>query len=485
MTNILLADLFSEQCKARTGNSLKIAAKYLKNPGLISLGGGIPSSENFPFDELSIKVPVVGHFDEHEVHDNGVTLTSGKHDLREGKSLFDVSVAFNYGLGSGTAQLLRWTVEHTELFHNPPYADWSCTMTSGSTSALDMALRMFCEKGDYVITEEYSFSTAIDTMRQMDIRVVGVTMDDEGMQPDSLDHLLSTWDPAKFHGARRPNIIYTVPTGHNPTGAVQSLQRRKQLYAVAQKHDCYILEDEPYYFLQLPPYKQASNGYEISGSDDPAAQAAELIGSIVPSILSLDVDGRVMRMDSFSKTLAPGSRLGWITASQQVTDKIAKLADLSTQGACGISQLVLWKLVDEHWGHSGYIAWLQHIRREYTRRRHCIISAAERYLPQPLCAWTVPAAGMFFWFSVDYKTHPLYEAGKANAEEIEERLFQAIIANKALVMKGSYFVADDDVDRRPADAYFRATFAAAPFDMIEEAVKRVGEALRKEFEIVA
>ena len=127
----------------RTGNSIKAVAKYLKTPGIISLGGGIPSSEYFPYDQMTLKVPTIDHFSEQQTHDMGTVVTAGKFDLEQGESLFDIKTAFNYGQGLGSPQLLRFVVEHAELVHNPPYRDWHCTLTIGSTSALDMALRLF------------------------------------------------------------------------------------------------------------------------------------------------------------------------------------------------------------------------------------------------------------------------------------------------------------------------------------------------------
>jgi aromatic amino acid aminotransferase I len=111
----------SIETTTRGCSSLKHAAAFLKTPGLISLGGGLPSSEYFPFEQLDIKVPKVGHFSEHEAFNNGDTIRCGKYDMVEDSSLFDISVACNYGHGHGAPQLLRWLVEHTEIIHNPPY----------------------------------------------------------------------------------------------------------------------------------------------------------------------------------------------------------------------------------------------------------------------------------------------------------------------------------------------------------------------------
>jgi aromatic amino acid aminotransferase I len=316
-------------------------------------------------------------------------LTAGKHDLANDTSIFDIATAFNYGQGRGSAQLLRWVTEHTETVHKPPYADWQCTMSIGSTSALDIALRMFTQRGDIILSEEYTFATAVETAAPMGVTVVGVPMDAEGLLPAAMDHILSSWD-ASARGARKPFVLYTVPTGQNPTGATQGAARRRAIYKVAQKHDLYILEDEPYYFLQMQPY---------TGPDSPPAPPpsshAEFLSSLVPSLLSMDVDGRVMRMDSFSKVLAPGARVGWVTASEQVVARYSKHADVGTQGPSGMSQLVLFKLLDEHWGHEGYLDWLVHIRVEYTKRRGVILEACERYLPKEVVSWVPPMAGMF------------------------------------------------------------------------------------------
>ena len=339
-------DIISKEATIRKGNSLKAAARYLGTPGIISLGGGLPSSEYFPFEEVSMKVPAVGHFSEAETKESGVVITAGKHDLAENKSIFDISTAFNYGQGSGAAQLLRWITEHTELVHNPPYQDWRCTMSIGSTSALDMSLRMLTRPGDMVLSEEYTFSAAVETALPMGLRMAGVPMDAEGLLPNAMDSILSNWD-VEARGGRKPHILYTVPTGQNPTGATSGLERRRAIYAVCQKHDIFIIEDEPYYFLQMQPYTPGEQA-----PPPPPSSRADFLQSLVPSYLSLDTDGRVMRLDSFSKVLAPGSRIGWVTASEQLIAKYQKHADCSTQGPSGMSQLLDRKstrLNSSHW----------------------------------------------------------------------------------------------------------------------------------------
>ncbi|KAH7129259.1 pyridoxal phosphate-dependent transferase [Dactylonectria macrodidyma] len=468
--------ILSDESAGRAGNSLKYAAGFLHLPGMISLGGGLPPSEYFPWDELHFKVPQVGHFSEQDMHEHGVLLKAGKHDQAHGTSIFDISTAFNYGQGHGSAQLLRWITEHTELVHDPPYWDWACTMTVGSTCGLDFAMRMLTRPGDYILSEEYTFSTAIESATPMGIKIAGVKMDAEGLLPDSLDEVLTNWDPLKRNGARKPSVLYTVPTGQNPTGATQGLQRRKKNYAVAQKHNLYIVEDEPYYFLQMQPY--AGQGSPVV---PPPATHAEFLGSLLPSYLSLDVDGRVLRMDSFSKVLAPGTRCGWITASAQIVERYTRHSEVGTQGPSGVSQLMLFKLLDEHWGHGGYLDWLVHIRMGYTQRRDVILDACEKWLPKEVVSWKPPVAGMFHWLQIDWRKHP--NASSKTITELEHEIFMSSIDHRALVIKGSFFYANKD--EKHDTLFFRTTFAAAPSDKIHEAIRRFGDAVRSSFGLAA
>ena len=262
-------------------------------------------------------------------------------------------------------------------------------MTIGSTSSLDMAFRMFTQPGDYMLTEEYAFSTACETGHAMGVRPIGVKMDEQGLLPESMDEILSCWD-VKARNAKKPVVLYTVPSGQNPTGATQGLQRRRSIYRVAQKHDVFILEDEPYYFLQMQPYTGAN-----TPAIPPPASHEAFLKSLVPSLLSMDVDGRVMRLDSFSKVIAPGARLGWITASEQIIERYTRHSDYSTQNPSGISQMVIYKLLEESWGHAGYLDWLINLRLEYTKRRGLILDACEKYLPGDVASWNPPMAGMF------------------------------------------------------------------------------------------
>ncbi|KAK4105812.1 PLP-dependent transferase [Parathielavia hyrcaniae] len=443
-----------EPCK------LKQAAKHLKQPGLISLGGGLPCPEYFPISSLTLHIPRPPHFSE------AATLAPDGGEHPE----YDLSTALNYGQANGSAQLTRFATEHTELVHGPiPYADWRVCLTVGSTAALEQTLRMLCEcssnRQDSLLTEEFSFSTALETAGPLRVGVVGVPMDEQGLLPGEMERVLAAWDPRERGGRRKPHVLYTVPSGQNPTGATQGVGRRREVYEVARRHDLFIVEDEPYYYLQMP----------LSGGDD----VEGFLEGLIPSYLSMDVDGRVLRMDSFSKVVVPGSRLGWVTASEQIIERFIRHAEVANQGPSGFSQVILHKLLDERWGHEGYLLWLMNLRMEYAKRRDVMVAACSEFLPREVVSWSTPQAGMFHWLKVNDELHP--HASTKSILEIEDEIFNSCIAKGVLVARGSWFRSEQD--KPPSGLYFRATFAAATPEKMREAIRRLGEAIRESYRI--
>ncbi|KAK4129527.1 PLP-dependent transferase [Parathielavia appendiculata] len=488
-----------EPCK------LKQAAKHLKQPGLISLGGGLPCPEYFPISSLTLHIPRPPHFSEAATLADGEDVTIGKYDASSSpppppkqsspeppppsrqqvqqQPEYDLSIALNYAQATGSAQMTRFVTEHTELVHGPiPYADWRVCLTVGSTSALEQTLRMLCDGGgvasrrDSLLTEEFSFSTALETAAPLGVGVVGVRMDEQGLLPGDMERILDCWEPGLRGGRRKPHVLYTVPSGQNPTGATQGEQRRREIYEVARRHDVFIVEDEPYYYLQMP---DKGNGKGEGRGVATTGDVEEFLEGLIPSYLSMDVDGRVLRMDSFSKVVVPGSRLGWVTASEQIIERFIRHAEVANQGPSGFSQVILHKLLDERWGHEGYLRWLMNLRMEYAKRRDVMVEACDEFLPRELVTWNTPQAGMFHWLKVNHELHP--HASTKSILEMEEEIFNSCISRGVLVARGSWFRAEQD--RPPPGLYFRATFAAATPENMREAIRRLGEAIRESYQI--
>ncbi|KAJ5802866.1 uncharacterized protein N7503_005316 [Penicillium pulvis] len=457
--------LFSEEASKRQPSSIKAAARAAAEPGMISLGAGAPSAAYFPFKEIDVKVSNSLN-DSVETGVSESVLHMAKYDFEAGVNDYGLDVALNYGQGTGSAQMIRFVTEHTELLHDPPYADWGCCLTVGSTAAWDSTLRIFCNKGDYILVENYAFASALETAWPQGIKTLGVEMDEQGIIPTKLDDLLCKWDE-QARGARKPFLLYMIPTGQNPTGATQSLARRKAIYYVAQKHNLYIVEDEPYYYLQLPKYRP-NQALDSSQADD-----------LIPSYLSLDVDGRVLRLDSLSKVLSPGARMGWVTASQQVIETFVRQNETSSQHPSGFSQVIVFKLLNHQWGHLGFFKWLKSIQKEYTWRRDVFAEACDIYLPKDFVDWTPTHAGMFQWIEINWKSHPLYKTGSDHST-IQQSVFDSAVKNKVFVTPGSCFWAESDAVQ--GRMFFRATFASASKENLTEAARRFAVAIKEEFE---
>lgn len=152
------------------------------------------------------------------------------------------------------------------------------------------------------------------------------------------------------------------------------------------------MEDDPYYFIQLGLYKTANQAIE------PPTSVEDYVKTLVPSYISIDVDGRVLRMDSFSKIIAPGARMGWVTASEQVIERMVRAHEVSVQNPSGFSQIAIFKLRHDSWGHLGFVQWLAHLRGEYTKRRDVLFEACELFLPREICGWVPSTAGFFVGF---------------------------------------------------------------------------------------
>ncbi|KAJ8103151.1 pyridoxal phosphate-dependent transferase [Lipomyces tetrasporus] len=473
-----LSHHLSIESKIRQKSLLKVSSSYLaRDPELLSLAAGLPSPSLFPIEKITASVPIA----KHESARNGLWKDDGllpgtRRDLHKekdsslkGHSEYDLSGALQYEQGTGSKQLLKFLKRHTEIVHNPPYRDWDCIMTGGNTHAMETVFRMLINPGDYIVLEEFAFPETVEGLKPLRARMVGIDMDAEGMRSDSLEQLLETWDEAA-RGGKRPGVLYTVPTGQNPTGATMSVQRRSEIYNICVKYDLVIIEDDPYYFLQMSDY--------IPGADPGVVQVPktndEFLTTLLPSMLSMDTQGRVLRLDSFSKVAAPGLRCGWITGSDGFVERVLRHNEVGLQFPSGVSMAVLHSMLTEAWGQDGYLDWLVNLRAEYTSRRNAIVSAMDKFLPREVCDWVIPSAGMFVWIRVDYTKHPHKDNG---IEAVERELFEAGIENKVLILPGTWF----KVNPEARDVFFRATFASVSAKDMAVAIKRFGEVLRKGF----
>ncbi|QKX58560.1 uncharacterized protein TRUGW13939_05685 [Talaromyces rugulosus] len=443
---------------------LKDSAKTVNPSAIIPLGTGRPTSLYYPWQSMTMT-------ETEESRQSRALNPTNPMECQKGETAFDLSSALNYAEPSGWSQLVSCFRENTGLIHNPPYQDWDTTLTCGSTSAIEIALRMFCNRGDWILTESFTYPGTLMAARAQGLKTQGIEMDDDGLVPEDLDTKLRCWDTSR---GRKPFLLYMIPSGHNPTGITQSTARKNAIYQIAERHDLLILEDDPYFFLRLnESSKPLDNQPTFSRFD-------KLQKSLPTSYLSRDKSGRVIRVESTSKIFAPGLRCGWLTASKQIVDIFGNFAEVGPSSPSGPSQVMLYKLLVEKWGQEGFADWLNYLSGEYRVRRDAMIAACEKHLPEELCTWTTPTHGMFLWITVDLERY-LDCAEKRTEQQcraVEDRISERAENNGVLVARGSWF----NVQSFTSKIFFRMTFVAtASQDNLEQGVAQFGRAVKDEF----
>ncbi|KAJ2714096.1 hypothetical protein H4R19_001910 [Coemansia spiralis] len=431
---------------------------------MINMAGGVPHPATFPLLQVQarVKAPSLG----------GPDLTLALDKTQHSGAVEPLDELLQYGDGCGVASYCGFLRRHTQLVHSPRYADWDVIASCGSTDAIGKAVSLFCAAGDSLAVEHWTFPGALASLARASVTPVPVAMDSEGMVPTALDRACCS---ARASG-RPLRAVYLVPTGQNPTGATMSLERRQAIYATAQTHNLAIIEDDPYYFLQFAapslPAPGNNDGDHTAGYDSGCDAMAEepSVAQLVPSLLSLDTDGRVIRLDSFSKILAPNLRCGWITAPTYLLDRLQILNESTILQPSGLSQGVISKLLNDVWGIDGWDAHLRGLRTEYALRRNLFLRIARKHLAG-LAEFTAPAAGMFVWFRIT----ALDGADPAAMK----RLLGGM--NKAGVMMAPEmpFSSAGPAAGKAGDGHhhLRAAFALVDTDMFEPALRRLAQAI--------
>ncbi|KAI0780455.1 L-tyrosine:2-oxoglutarate aminotransferase [Trametes elegans] len=477
-----LSHHLSTEARLRKHNPMKAIWKLTRRkPNMVSLANGDPHYSLYPIRKVEFEMASVdcedpvGTWRTAGASARSTSFVSSSHD----PCAMPIQTALQYSHGAGLPDAQRAVTELTNFYHAP--RDHLCTLNLGNSDGITKCFRLLGEPGDHFIADEFSFSSMTNAPLAQGIRWVGIRMDDGGMIPEELEKMLATWDPAR---GRRPHVMYIVPCGQNPTGSTLSLERRKQIYEIAQRFDVMIIEDDPYYFLQ----------YDSLESETTAPSTP-----FVPSFLSLDTDGRVLRLDSFSKVMAPGMRLGWTTSAPLFHDLLVSYTDSSTMHPHGFGQALIVEMLwgAGGWRLDGFDRWVRSLRAEYHRRRAHFLSLFARHVaPTGHARASPPEAGMFVWIRVELEQHPRYRtdvapAGPAapctNVAELMEELFERCLDGGLVIMPAHIFAlsADpkyDNVEDPIEDRlnYLRATFAGTE-EAMEEGLAILGQVLREFF----
>lgn len=314
--------------------------KLTEQPDIISFGGGLPAPDVFPLKEFREACNyVIDHFGAQALQ---YSTTEGYRPLRE-------MIA---------RHTCRYMVEVTPE---------NILITSGSQQALDFVGRLFINRGDYIVVESPSYLGALQAWNAYGAQYIPVRTDENGMVVDELEAALRIG----------PKFIYVLPNFQNPSGVTLSLGRRKKLIEIADKYGVPIIEDDPYGQLR----------YE---------------GEHIPSLVTLDSEyrgknggtysGNVIYLSTFSKLLAPGLRLAWVIAPEQVIRKLVMTKQAADLHTASFNQYVAYEVgkggfLDEH---------VKVIRAVYKERRDVMLEMMDEMFPSEV-HWTRPQGGMFLW----------------------------------------------------------------------------------------
>ncbi|KAJ2388257.1 hypothetical protein H4S02_002964, partial [Coemansia sp. RSA 2611] len=237
-----LSELFVPSMRGHLKSAFK---SVMGNPTLamINMAGGVPHPSTFPITHL--RATVKSPSSPSAPHSRESTLDLAKSCRSQSTESLDELL--QYGDGCGIDSYCAFLRKYTQRVHRPRYANWGVIASCGNTDAIGKTVSLFCEPGDSILVDRWTFPGALSSLASAKVLPAPVPMDDEGMIPEALDSICQTWS-----GSTPPRAIYLVPTGQNPTGTTMTLARRKAIYSVAQKRNLAIIEDDPYYFLQLP-----------------------------------------------------------------------------------------------------------------------------------------------------------------------------------------------------------------------------------------
>ncbi|KAK4175736.1 pyridoxal phosphate-dependent transferase [Triangularia setosa] len=542
--------LYSEITKHRNASKIKAIYKFFQIPGILNIAGGLPNAQFFPYDTLEAQAakperwsPSSGSSNPSAA--NHITIPHDDSTQKDLLQKIDLATALQYGMAQGYPPLLSWIRQFTREHLHPdaPYKGGpEVILTCGSTDGFAKALNLFVtpwrdtdpiEERPGMLCETYVYTNIPNQATPQGVQMVPVETDKAGMAvsgPGGLEDVLANWDSTK---GKRPHLLYTVTLGHNPTGILLSVERKRAIYAICSKYDVIIIEDEPYWYLQFPDAASEEaksrglpppNSPPVTTATNRPSSGFPFLDSLTPSFTPLDIDGRVVRLDTFSKTVAPGCRLGWITAQPSLIERFERITEATTQQPSGFVQSLISKLLiappvspapsststfslfqskpspqPAGWQASGFVTWLSGLRSSYQSRmvKMCTILDSGSDLittpPTRSQSWAVvkktklysfdwPRAGMFIWLRMYFASHPLFPVFKS-ALSTALMVWLTGPEYKVLVTTGAIFAANDEIKQREAWEYFRLCFAAEEEKNIELAAESFVEGVKGFWEV--
>lgn len=392
----------SDKLRNLAPSAIREIFKSLTDPEIIAFAAGNPAAESFPVE----------------------FIREAAADILESSPV----TALQYGITEGQPGLRRATKERLAKKFGigrecDAFVDDTVIVTGGQ-QGIELACKTMCNEGDVVIAEDPSFIGALNAFRSNGARVVGVEVEDDGMNIEKLEAAMKANPNAK--------LLYIIPTFHNPMGITTSLEKRKQIYKLARQYGVMILEDNPYGELRFA-------------------------GENVPTLKSMDEDGIVIYCGSYSKVFSSGLRLGFVCAPSTVLSKMIVAKQVEDVHTNVLSQLICERFITS----DKFEPHLEMIRTLYRRKSSLMLEEMDKYFPKNV-KYTRPEGGLFLWCTLP--------KGVQLADFMKES-----IAEKVFVVTGKAFNCDESAD---SDS-FRLNYSMPSDEEIEKGIKILGDIIRK------
>ena len=396
-------DRYAARTAGMTASEIRALFAVASRPEVVSLAGGMPNISGLPLDVVGGAI-------------NNLVLTDGP-------------TAMQYGSGQGVPELREQITDVMRLEGIEAHAD-DVVVTVGSQQAVDLVTRVFCDPGDVVLCEAPSYVGALGVFKSYQCEIAHVEMDAEGLVPEALRQAIVTLKAA----GKRIKFLYTIPNYHNPAGVTLAAERRPQILEICRSEGILILEDNPYGLL----------GFDREPMRAMRADEAE----------------GVIYLGSFSKTFAPGFRVGWALAPASVREKLVLAQESATLCPPQFSQMAISAYLSNH----DWQGQIKQFREMYRERRDAMVEALADLMPAA-CHWNVPDGGFYVWLTLP---------PGINAKAMLPRAVTARVA----YVPGTAFYADGF-----GSSSMRLSFCYPTPERIREGVRRLAGVVEAEMEL--
>ena len=385
---------FSDRVSNLKPSAIREIFKYAADPEVVSLSAGNPSPDAFPAKEIAeISARVLA--------ENPISV-------------------LQYSVTEGYTPLRNHMMDYMRTRHNTGSDGDDILITTGAQQIMDLCTKALVNEGEVVICEAPSFIGSLNTFRAYNAKLVGVTVEPDGMNTDELEEKLKANPNAKF--------IYTIPNFQNPSGVTMSLEKRKKVYELAKKYGVLILEDNPYGDLRYS-------------------------GENLPNIKSMDTEGIVIYAGSFSKVISPGMRVAYTIAPKPIFQKLV----VCKQGNDVHTNIWSQVICDEFITKYDFDAHLAKLREIYTKKAQFCMDLLDKYCA-PTITYNRIDGGLFIWCDLP--------------ERINMAEFcKTAVLNKVCVVPGNAFLTDESDHRNS----FRINFSTPTDEQLEKGIKILGE----------